>query len=162
MANVKYSEIISYLQEILRVKFADRVNRVYFGDIGQYPPSFFQGARNTQKAIIAIAPIEQRPLPDKSTVAFEYREITVRIMVIMNITPFFDARPEEAYGERDIMRLCEDIVEFLAQHENITLDGRVQYAEVGDIDWSWMQRMQGQYLRCGAVEYMFRIKLNRV
>lgn len=159
--NVKMSEMITYMQGLLARQFASRVTKVYFGDIGRYPPSVFGSSRQTQKAVIAISPMFNRLVEGSRVASSETREYGVRIIVLMNITPFFEAQPEEAYAERELSNLTQDIAEFLTLQDNVTLDGRVNFSVVGDIDFAWMQRQQAQYLRGGAVEYTARVRVTR-
>ena len=130
-------------------------------DVGRYPPAAFGSSRGNQKAIIAISPMYNRLIEGSRTAASENRCYGLRIISIMNITPFFEANPEQAYAEEELTNLSEDIIAFLTLQENVTLDGRVQFSEVGDIDFAWMMRQQAQYLRGAAVEYDVRVRIPR-
>jgi hypothetical protein len=87
--------------------------------------------------------------------------IGVDIIGLVNITPYFEASPEEAYGERQLAVLMRRIRDFLTHQNNATLDGRVKTFEVGDISWNWMQR-KDLSLRGAALEVRARTKLNRM
>lgn len=162
---VRYSGLIQYLQEVLSRRFAARVSRIYFGDIGIYPPAAFGASRNEQKAIIAISPVFNRVVEGSQTAASEDREYGLRIIVMMNITPFFEASPSEAYAERQLTELSEEITAFLSQQDQLQLGGRVRWTSVGATEFGWVQRDYEQnrlYIRAAAIDYTARVKLSRV
>ena len=161
---VRFSGLIQHLQEVLSRRFSSRVARIYYGDIGIYPPAVFGTSRATQKAIIALTPIYNKELENQRTAISENREYGLRIVVMMNITPFFEASPTEAYAERQLTELAEEIATFLTQQENVQLGGRVQWSSVGDIEYGWIQRESEntvQYIRAAAVEYSARVRVKR-
>lgn len=157
----RFTELINYLKNILARRFAARVSRIYFGDIGKYPPSAFGASQGTQKAIIALDPVYNALIPNTRNAAFEEREYGLQIIVLMNLTPFFEANPEEAYAERELTDISEEIATFLTQDENLTLNGRIRSSQVGDINLKWLKR-ENQYLRAAAVSYTTRVKISRV
>lgn len=130
-------------------------------DIGIYLPSSFGSSRRDQKAVIALSPAYNRLLDDQRVASFENRILGVDIITMVNITPFFSANPQEAYGERMLVNLTTAIATYLTQTENEDLGGRVQYAKVGDINWAWMAR-RDQALRGAAVSYEARVRIPRV
>jgi len=153
--------LIDHLEYILAKRFSRVVSKIYFGDIGVYLPESFGGSRKEQKAIVAIQPEYNRLLEGTRTVAGEYRNLGVGIIVLVNITPFFKANPEEAYGERMLVQITTEIAQFLTQESNVELQDRVQFSEVGDIDWAWM-RKGDQSVRAARIEFTARVRVDRL
>jgi hypothetical protein len=153
--------LIDYLSAILSKQFSNQVSQIYYGDIGIYLPSSFGSSRRDQKAVIALSPVYNRLLDDQRVAVFENRVLGVDIITMVNITPFFSANPQEAYGERMLVNLTTAIATYLTQTENEDLGGRVQYAKVGDINWAWMAR-RDQALRGAAVSYEARVRIPRI
>lgn len=153
--------LIDYLKDILSRQFSRDVSQIYYGDIGVYLPSSFGSSRRDQKAILALQPAYDHLEENQRVAAFENRLLGVNIIAMVNITPFFSANPDEAYGERMLVRLTTAIAEYLTQTENESLGDRVQYARVGDIDWSWMAR-KDQAIRGAAVRYEARVRVKRM
>jgi hypothetical protein len=153
-------EIIEYLQNILENEFSGAVTSVYFGDIGVYPPIVFGASRADQKAILVIQPTFDRPIVSERSPASEVRTIGLQVIAMVNITPFFTALPSEAYGERMLARLITAVAKFLASEANETLDGRVNFARVQDINWQWSIR-KDQSLRGSAINYEVDVTVSR-
>lgn len=154
-------KVIDVLADKLSRRFSGKVSNVYFGDIGVYLPASFGGSRNQQKAVIALSPVYNY-LQEGSRVAVqETRLLGVDIITLVNITPFFEAAPKEAYGERMLVSLTTEIAEFLTQEENYNLDGLASSTEVGDIDWAWVAR-KDQALRGAAIHYEARVRVRRM
>jgi len=153
-------EIIVYLQNILQNEFARDVTSVYFGDIGIYPPTVFGSSRKDTKAILIIQPVSSVPIPGERVAESEKRTLRLQIIAMVNITPFFTALPSEAYGERILVNLISRVAKFLAQEENVTLDGRVIFSRVENIDWEWTQR-KDQSLRGSAISYEVDVRIFR-
>ena len=151
--------LIDHLIKLLGPRFSKVVSHIYFGDIGVYLPESFGGSRKTQKAVIAIAPSSNRIVEGTQTVQSVYRELLIDIMVFVNITPFFEASPEEAYGERMLLQIATEIAAFLAQSSNLNLERRVQSSRVGDIDWAWQAR-EDQAVRGARIEFIARVRQN--
>lgn len=161
MIQVDMDGLILYLKDLLSVRFSKKVSQFYYGDIGVYLPSSFGASRKEQKAIIALQPVYNRLLEGTRTVASEDRLLGVDIISMVNITPFFKANPTEAYGEQMLVQLTTEIYKFLAQEENVNLQGRVSYAEVGDIDWAWVPK-DDQAIRGAAIAYECRVRVPRM
>jgi len=153
--------LIDYLSSILSRQFSNQVSQIYYGDIGVYLPSSFGSSRRDQKAIIVLSPAYNRLLEDQRVASFENRVLGVDIITMVNITPFFSANPQEAYGERMLVKLTTALATYLTQTENEDLGGRVQHAKVGDINWAWMAR-KDQALRGAAVSYEARVRIPRI
>lgn len=154
-------EIIDYLSALLANEFSDTVSQIYFGDIGIYLPQTFGSSRRDQKAVIALSPQNDHPIDNGKTELYENRTERLNIIVMVNITPFFRANPEEAYGERMLVRLTTQIKKFLNQAENERLGGRVRSTNVGEIDWAWTARGD-QAIRAARILYEWRIQDRRM
>ena len=152
-------DLISHLMPMLQKYLANDVSRVYFGDIGVYLPSHFLGPRKENKAVLIIAPAYDRV--QQRVAGRETRLIGVNIIALVNITPYFQASPQEAYGERQLAVLMKKIRTFLTQQEHVQLGGRVQYFSVGDVSWRWMQRDKLS-LRGAALEVEATISVSRM
>lgn len=152
--------LIDHLETILKRRFANQVSEIYFGDIGIYLPASFGASRREQKAVIALQPAYDHPIPGERVASHEQRNLGVTVIVMVNITPFFEARPQEAMGERLLVRLTTEIATFLNQEENLGLGGRVQWSEVGDIDWAWVARGD-QAIRAAGISYQARVRIPR-
>jgi hypothetical protein len=154
-------EIIDYLMSLLANRFSDSVAQVFFGDIGVYLPQMFGSSRRDQKAIIALSPENDHPIEGQKTELYENRTQRLNIITMVNITPFFRANPEEAYGERMLVRLTTQIKNFLNEAENQRLGGRVRSTNVGEIDWAWTARGD-QAVRAARILYEWRIQDRRM
>ena len=152
MADLKIEGLIDYLTKLLGKQFGDDVSQIYFGDIGMYTPKAFQNRRGEWKAVIALVPADDQEVPKSKTAFSEDRRLVIHIVVMVNMTPYFKAMPEEAFGERMLVRLTERIRAFLAQQENETLQRQVSIAKVGDIKWDWMQRGK-EAIRAAGIEF---------
>ncbi len=152
--------LIDHLENILKTRFSSQVSEIYFGDIGVYNPTSFSGTRSEQRAVIALSPSYNRLVSDQRNASFENRNLGVDIIIMINMTPFFEARPSEAFGERKLVRLTTEVATFLTQEEHVTLGDRVQMTTVGDIDWLWQQR-QNQALRAAGIAYDARVRITR-
>src|SRR5688500_4573710 len=159
--NVSMERVIDVLSDVLSRRFSGRVSNIYFGDIGVYLPASFGGSRSTQKAVIALSPVYNYLQEGSRVAAQESRLLGVDIITLVNITPFFEAAPKEAYGERMLLALTTEIAQFLTQEENFTLGGLVTSTEVGDIDWAWVAR-KDQSLRGAAIHYEARVRVSRM
>jgi hypothetical protein len=153
--------LIDHLSSLLAKRFANDVSRIYFGDIGVYNPIAFGGDRKNPKLVVALSPSYNRLIEDERNAAYELRLLGLDIIVFVNITPYFQADPPEAYGERKLVRITTQIAEYLTLEENINLGGRVQFSKVGSIDFSWVQRSD-QSLRAAGVAYECRVRIPRI
>lgn len=160
MTQFTMEDLLVHLEMVLSKQFSRSVSKIYFGDIGVYLPEAFGSSRKEQKAVIALSPSYNRPLEDQRNAAAEYRILGVDIITLVNITPFFKANPEEAYGERMLVRLTTEIAQFLTQEANVTLGGGVQHSKVGAIDWGW-QTSDNQALRGASINFEARVRVDR-
>lgn len=160
MAHLTMEQLIDFIEYDLAYEFSNEVSQIYFGDIGVYLPSSFGGSRRDQKAIIALNPMYNRLVEGTRTAASEYRELGVEILVLVNITPFFTANPDEAYGERMLVRLTTSIADFLTRLENVDLQDRVSYTEVRNINWEY-RPSDDQALRAAGIEFVARVYITR-
>lgn len=154
-------EVIDTLRFALVNMFPNDIANVYFGDIVNYLPSSFIGPNQQPIAVVAIAPDYDHEIEGSQTAVSENRWVNLNIMVIVNITPEFEASPQEAFGERRLLRLTEKIRSFLSKTMHETIDERVSHVRVGDIDWTWAVR-ENQALRISMINYRFRIRINRM
>ena len=145
--------LIDYLGKLLGKQFGSDVSQIYFGDVGIYPPKAFQNARGEPRAVIALVPAYDKLNPKSLTAHSEERLLGVDIAVLVNMTPYFKAMPEEAFGERMLVRLVERTRAFLAQTDNQDLQRKVTMTRVGDIDWRWVQRGKDNSIRAAAIEF---------
>lgn len=153
---------IDHLKPMLETYLADDVSFVSYGDTGQYLPSQFLGPRKEQRAIVALSPAYDRLLESTRVASQEHREIGVDIIGFVNVTADFKAQPVEAYGERRLAQLMRKIRVLLTQDDNVTLNGRVQYLNVGNVVWAWADRSDNAAIRGAAVEVAARVKVNRM
>lgn len=153
--------LIDYLAQILQRRFSNDVAQIYYGDIGIYLPSSFGSSRRDQKAIIALQPAYNHLVKNERVASVEYRLLGIDIITMVNITPFFSANPQEAYGERMLVKLTTEIASFLTEMDNENLGGRVHYSNVSGINWQWMARGD-QAIRGAAVSYEARVRVPRV
>jgi hypothetical protein len=158
--NFGMEQLVDHLRHILTYQFSRDVSRVYFGDLGEYIPANFGGSDKEPKAIIALNPKYSRPHPGGKTAGHEYRDLGVDIIVMVNVTSQFTANPDEAYGERKLVRLTTEIYEFLNKRDNTDLKGLVQYTKILDIDWEWQQRGDTA-VRAAGIEYEARVIVPR-
>lgn len=154
------ADLIDHLKPLLEKTFSNDVSNIYFGDIGIYLPNHFVDGRRKQKAVIALAPDHDRLVQGSRTAAQESRYIGIEIIGIVNITPYFQASPSEAYGERILSDLMGKVRDFLTQQANVNLDGRVRYLDVGDITWNWMQR-KDLSLRAASIAIEATVNIRR-
>lgn len=153
-------DLIDHLLPMLQTHLANDVSRVYYGDIGVYLPSHFLGPRKEQRVVLALSPAYDRLMEGSRVAHQETRLIGVEIIALVNITPYFEAQPTEAYGERQLSDAMRKIRTYLTQQANSQLDGRVQYFSVGEITWSWVQR-NNLSLRGAVCLVEARVKVDR-
>lgn len=154
-------DLIDHLKPLLERHLAGQVSRIYFGDVGIYLPTDFQGPRKQNLPILVLQPAFDRLIEGTRVASQESRLIGVDVVGLINITPYFTARPEEALGERQLSELMKKIRVFLTQQSNSNLDGRVQFFSVGDVNWNWLQR-KNLSLRGASLEVSARVKVNRM
>jgi len=149
-----FENIIDYLAQLLGKQFSADVSTIYFGDVGIYPPRAFQDALGKPtKAVIALVPRYDRfDEANGRTMAGEFRRLGLHVLVLVNMTPYFEAMPQEAFGERILVRLVARVRQFLSLDEHVTLGGRVLSSSVGDVNWNWIMR-DADFLRAAAIDY---------
>lgn len=130
-------------------------------DIGVYPPTAFRDATGNNVACIAISPRYNRPVPEHTNAAWEERKVGVNITVIVNMIPYFEAFPDEAYGERQLAKLVSRIHSFLTDIDLHTLYGRVSSSKVGDIEWNWSQRGSEGATRDATIIFEATVNIKR-
>jgi hypothetical protein len=160
-AEVNMEGIIDHLSGVLSRRFANDISRIYFGDIGMYLPSAFGGSRQNPMAVVALQPSYNHPIEGQRVAAFENRLLGLHIIVMINITPYFEANPQEAFGERKLVRLTTQIADYLSQLELESLGDRVQYTRVGAIDWAWVAKGD-QAIRAAGIAYEARVRIPRI
>jgi hypothetical protein len=151
--------LIDHLKPLVDRRMANEISQSYFGDIGVYLPSAFQGPRKDNRAVLAFAPAFDR-FTGQRVANQETRLIGVDIIGLVNITPYFSASPEEAYGERQLAALMRKIRDFLTLQDNVQLDGRVREFSVNDITWAWLQR-KDLSLRAASIEVTATVTVSR-
>jgi hypothetical protein len=161
VAHLNMDGLIDYMKDLLLRRFSREVANIYYGDIGVYLPSSFGGSRRDQKAVIALSPSYNHLAEGNRVHEFEERLLGLDIIAMVNITPFFEANPTEAYGERMLVKLTTEIATFLTQEENVTLGKRVHYTTVGDIDWAWVAKGD-QAIRAAGIAYEARVRVQRI
>jgi hypothetical protein len=159
MAHVDMSGLVTTLKDVLSKTYPDLLSAIYFGDVGVYPPSVFKTANGERRSILAIIPDYDR-LETRAPNA-DLRRLGVNLVCMVDMTPFFEATPPEAYGESILVETAETLRGFLAQDANFNLGGRVLASQVTGIDWAWTQRMQLS-IRAAAVKYEVKVNLPRL
>lgn len=153
-------QIVDTLRHAIQNQFPQQISNTYFGDIINYLPSAFIGENRRQSAVVAVAPEFSHFVDGERVAAHETRHVNINIMVLVNITGDFEATPQEAFGERRLLRLTEQIAHYLSQEANEDLEGLVSYTQVGDIDWTWAIK-QDQAIRIAIISFLVRIRVNR-
>lgn len=153
-------QIVDRLRFALLNKFPQQISQAYFGDIINYLPSAFVGDNKRLSAVVAIAPDFDHRIEGERVAAHESRLVNINIHVLVNITQDFEATPQEAFGERRLTRLVDQIRRYLTLQANEDLEGLVAYTEVGDIDWTWAIKPD-QALRIAIISYLVRIRVRR-
>lgn len=152
-------ELLDHLHRVMADQFSDQIASIYLGDVGIYPPKAFQAPSGEQRAALVLSPHYDR-LESRAPNA-ELRTFGIHVIVMVNMTPYFEAMPVEAFGERLLVTLTTRIRGFLGQDSQFDLGGRVLTTKVGDIQWNWMQRGQTA-IRAAAVEYEAKVKVPRM
>ncbi len=162
MAEIKdMDNLIDYLIPLIQRQFFDDVSYVYYGDIGLYPPQAFKGPNKEDKLVVAIIPNFDRPVDGSRSAMSEFRDIGVFIAVMVNMTPYFERLPKEAFGERKLVQLTNRIRAFMQQDKNFDLQRQVSTSRVNSIDWDWQPRGDN-YLRMAAIDYQVTIEVSRL
>lgn len=160
-SDVPMVEVIDHLSKMIMKQFYPFVSQIYFGDVGVYPPKAFQLPSGQQGAVIALIPAYDKEHDDNNdTAAGVFRNIGIDIVVMINLTPFFEAMPENAPAERNLVRLVTHLREFLEKQSNIDLAQKVTMVNVGDITWAWQQR-KNDAIRAAAIEFEATVYIDR-
>lgn len=160
MATFTMDNLIDTLKSTLEQQFPDDISQVYYGDVGLYPPKAFQDNRGQQRRVIAIVPASDTMDDNRNPMA-EIRTLAVNIIVMVNMTPYFEAMPPEAIGERALVQLVEKVRTFLAQDISMTLGGKVLTSKVPSVQWDWVQRGTNA-IRAAAIEFEVKVQVRRM
>jgi hypothetical protein len=155
------ADLVDHLKPLIERALANDVSNVYYGDIGVYLPTHFLGPRKEQRAVVVIQPASDEVIPNTRVAAAEYRMLSIDVVGLVNLTPYFKANPQEAFGERQLSDVMRKLRTLLTQHTLTNLDGRVEYFSIEDIRWSWMQR-DNLSLRGAALRAQARIRVDRM
>lgn len=154
-------ELVDHLKYLFEQNFGNDINHVYFGDKGLYLPADFRASDGTPKCVVALSPNYNRPYNDLRVASEEYRVLGIQILVMINLIPYFEPNPPEELGERLLVRLTTAIYEYLTRLENVDLDRRVQYTQVGEINWEWQQRGE-EAVRTAGIDFEARVLVSRL
>jgi hypothetical protein len=160
MTHFDMDGLVLHLGQVLKKQFADDISQIYYGDVVVYPPKAFQNPAGEWRTAVALVPAYDREADGGRNPASEIRDLGVLIVPMVNMTPFFEALPSEAFGERMLVRLTHRIRLFLAQRSNMTLNGNVARALVGDVEWHWAQRDK-MPIRAAAITYEVQSHFSR-
>lgn len=160
MATFTMDNLIDALKRGLEQQFPDDISQVYYGDVGLYPPKAFQDNRGQQRRVVAIVPASDTMDDNRNPMA-EIRTLTVNVIVMVNMTPYFEAMPPEAIGERMLVQLVDKVRTFLAQDAAMTLGGRVLATKVPTVDWDWVQRGTNA-IRAAAIQFECKVQVMRM
>ena len=152
--------IIDRLSERIADRFGGEVSSIYFGDVGIYPPRAFLTPRGEQGAVVLLIPSGNKLLEESRVAVQEDRQLTIDVVVMVNLTPYFEALPIEAPAERKLVQLTAEIHEYLTQQSLADLDGLVRFSKVGDVEYVWSQR-GNLSVRAGVIKYHARVKVPR-
>lgn len=155
------ADLVDHLKPLIERALANDVSNVYYGDIGVYLPTHFLGPRKEQRAVVVIQPASDEVIPNTRVASAEYRMLSIDVVGLVNLTPYFKANPQEAFGERQLSDVMRKLRTLLTQHTLTNLDGRVEYFSIEDIRWSWMQR-DNLSLRGAALRAQARIRVDRM
>lgn len=146
--------VIDALSPLIVNEFPHMFSQSYFGDVGVYPPKAFQSNSGEWRNVLIFNPVYDKE-GSHLTAAGEVRHLGIHIVVAVNMVPYFEALPHEAFGERNLVTSVMAVRAFLSQQSNFTLGGRVLSTHVGDVNWSWQQR-KNNAIRAAALEYEVR------
>lgn len=108
-------------------------------DTGLYPPKAFQSDKGEQRIVLAFVPKDEIP-KDNGTAYSQEWTIRLEILVMINLIPFYEAMPVEAYGEEKLNTITTNITQFLTQLQNLTLNTNVNATRVASVKYDNMQR----------------------
>ena len=155
------ADLVDHLKPLIERALANDVSNVYYGDIGVYLPTHFLGPRKEQRAVVVIQPAADELIAGSRVASMEYRLLSIDVVGLVNLTPYFKANPSEAFGERQLSEVMRKLRTLLTQHSLTKLDDRVDFFSIDDIRWSWMQR-ENLSLRGAALRASARIKVDRM
>lgn len=146
----RIQSVINYLASTIKEEFGHRIKSVYQGDVGMYPPTAFRDELGNDKMAVRII-IHRMGPPEQRTAMGEYRNITFYIIPMVNMVPHFEATPDLAYGELELIEILDDLYEYFRRTENITLGGFVETSVIEEADFDFEQRGDLS-LRIGAIK----------
>lgn len=161
MAHVDMVGLIDFMSKIILQAFPDQFSQAYFGDVGIYPPKAFQGQTGEMRSVLVFQPLHDNLENELTTPASECRTLGINVAVLVNMTPFFEALPMEAFGERMLVEQVTKVRGFLSRDINFTLGGRVLSTSVGDVNWTWQQRGNNA-IRAAAITYEAKVMQPRM
>jgi len=132
--------LIDLLIQIIQRQFANDVSSIYVGDVGIITPRAFMDANGNQKAAVMIVPVADTKLEGTETTASVDRVFAIDLVTLVNMVPFFQAMPQEAFGVRTLIRLTQKMRTFFSQSENFSLAGNVSRVVVDDVNYSNLAR----------------------
>lgn len=160
------TDVIDFMTLLVSNKFSDQIGMIYYGDIGQYPLRAFQDTLGNPRAVIAFSPAKNTLVSKSRTTLSEIRDMSLDILVMVNISPYFGKTPDQAPGERRLNALTDAISVHLTKSENYRLGEpgyeRVMHSEVGDVEYQWVQRGKDAAIRQARIEYNFRVSVKRI
>jgi len=153
-------EIVDRIRYALQNRFPHEISQTYFGDIINYLPSAFVGENKRLSAVVAVAPDFDHAIDGERVGAHESRWVNIQINVLVNISADFEAAPTEAFGERRLVRLVDQIRNYLTLQVNEDLEGLVAHTKIGDIDLTFAIKPD-QALRIAVISFLVRIRVRR-
>lgn len=96
------------------------VEAVYWGDPGVMPVNSYP--------CFTVQPV--RDVPDIETTGYEVRNLEIMISLLIDAREFFDATPDEASGDRQMVQVMERVRNWFRRDSNRSLDGLAGVREV--------------------------------
>ena len=140
MEDLNFEGLIDLLIQILQHNFSNDISAIFVGDVGIITPRAFQDSYGNQKAAVMIVPVSDVEIEETATNASVDRLFSLDIVVLVNMIPFFQAMPSEAFGERMLLRLAHKIRTFFSQSSNFSLGGNVSRVKVKDVNFTTLNR----------------------
>lgn len=96
------------------------IEAVYFGDPGIIPVNSYP--------CFTVQP--ERDEPRSETTGYEIRDLNITITLLIDSREYFDATPLEASGDREMVRVMQNLRRWLRRTANRQLDGMTGVREV--------------------------------
>lgn len=96
------------------------IEAVYWGDPGVMPVNAYP--------CFTVQPT--RDVPEKETTSYEVRDNDVLVSLLIDARAFFDATPDEATGDRVLVKAMESARRWFRRDSNRSLDGLIGVREV--------------------------------